>query len=100
MDSLKKVLDAAFEQAASGKGKERHGSGKPFTKQPMIAISQMLESAQFCKGQAIKKIVESNGLQGEARTRELLGAINYIAGAIIYDTLQRDTKGPVSDIQL
>lgn len=84
--SLRKVLDAAYHQASEGKGAERHGNNGdlPFTEQPMFAISNLLNTDGGLAYQAIKKIVEARGLPTvERQERELLGAINYIAGMVI-----------------
>ena len=82
--TLENVLDDALVQAAVGKGDERHAGSRPFHKQPMQQVAQM-EGVGFLTGQAIKKINESKGLKREGATKaELLGAINYLAGAVIY----------------
>lgn len=83
-EALESVLNRAFEQAAHGKGKERHACGRPFTEQPMQTISELLGSSIGLQYQAIKKVQESNRLERGAQVRELLGAINYIAGAVIF----------------
>ena len=82
-ESLLAVLMEAYEQAACGKGQERHGNGLPFEKQPMQAISDLLDSDAFMQGQAIKKIQEASRMEPGAARREYLGAINYIAGIIV-----------------
>lgn len=83
-ESLEDVLIAAYQQAAKGKGSERHAGDRPFTDQPMQSISALLGSETGLLYQAMKKIQESQRLEKDAAIRELLGAINYIAGAIIY----------------
>jgi hypothetical protein len=81
---LSEVLDMALEQASSGKGKERHASEESFEKQQICQIPRWQGSIDFDTGQAIKKCLEVNRLStNEAKIRELLGAINYIAAAII-----------------
>ena len=82
-DNLADVLDRAYAQAASGKGKDRHADGKPFDRQPMQMIQDLVGEG-FALGQAIKKCQESTRMEPEAAVRELLGAIVYIAGAIIH----------------
>lgn len=83
--ALAKVLDAAYEQAAYGKGRERHARGNPFEEQHMQTISRLLQSERGMAFQAIKKLTEGLDLQThEQRERELLGAINYIAGIVVY----------------
>lgn len=82
-DSLLEVLIRAYDQAASGKGAERHGQDKPFEDQPMQKLID-LYGVGFSLGQAGKKAQESMRLDHDAAIRELLGAINYIAGTIIH----------------
>lgn len=82
--SLADVLARAYDQAARGKGKERHAQDLPFDQQPMQTISQLIGSADGLRYQAIKKIQEAPRLSPDAGVRELLGAIVYLAGAIIY----------------
>lgn len=80
---LDDVLCRAYEQASGGKGHERHATDKAFEDQPMQLIQQLVGEG-FALGQAIKKIQESTRMEKDAAVRELLGAINYIAGAIIF----------------
>ena len=88
-DSLADVLSRAFDQAAGGKGHERHAVDKPFDEQPMQGIQDLVGSG-FALGQAIKKIQESQRLPAGRDVSELLGAINYIAGAVIHiEALER-----------
>lgn len=90
-EQLADVLKAAYDQAAKGKGKERHANDLPFHEQRMQTISGLLGSDSGMAFQAIKKLTE--GLQfddNERRERELLGAINYIAGIVIYHRLKKD----------
>jgi len=83
--TLKSVLDRAFDQASKGKGKERHAQNLPFDKQPMLTISDMVGSADGLRYQAIKKIQESKRLPVIGhQVAELLGAINYLAGVVIF----------------
>ena len=84
--SLAGILVEAYQQAQSGKGKERHANGLPFEDQPMQAISGMLDSDKGMAYQACKKIVEATNMQSlPAFEREILGAINYLAGMIIFN---------------
>ncbi|HZZ06302.1 hypothetical protein [Paraburkholderia sp.] len=82
-DSLASVLRRAFEQASKGKGAERHAQSSPFEAQPMQTISELV-GIGFTLGQAMKKAQEAQRLPHDAAIRELLGAINYIAGAVIF----------------
>jgi hypothetical protein len=77
-DSLESVLNEAYEQAAFGKGKERHGHDDKFEDQ----VTGWIEARglSFCEGQAVKKVIEAHRTGSEA---DLLGAINYIAARII-----------------
>ncbi len=85
-EALAEVFAAAMEQTAAGKGLDRHANGLPFDRQPMIEISKMV-GVGFPLGQAQKKAQEaallaSAGEAAKARA-EILGAINYLAGAFI-----------------
>lgn len=82
--SLQNVLDRAFAQAANGKGHERHANGLSFEQQPMQIISDSLGTNAGLLFQAAKKAQESQRMDRDAAVRELLGAINYIAGAIVW----------------
>lgn len=88
-ESLAAVLQRAYDQAASGKGAERHACSRPFTEQPMQSISDLLGSHTGLLYQAMKKIQESERMDIDAAVRELLGAINYVAGAIIFIEARR-----------
>jgi len=83
-ESLAAVLNRAFDQAANGKGAERHAVSLPFDEQPMQSISSLVGSHTGLLYQAIKKTQESVRLPHDRAIAELLGAINYLAGAIIY----------------
>lgn len=91
-DKLFRVLMAALDQAASGKGKERHASdGVAFEDQPMSSINRTLSSVDGFLYQAAKKAQESRRLPSGRAQAELYGAINYLAGAAIaYDTWAAD----------
>ena len=84
-EKLVAVFQAAHDQAAHGKGKERHANGLPFHEQRMQSISKLLDSPDGMAYQVVKKMTE--GLQFEdrqQREKELLGAINYLAGIVIF----------------
>lgn len=84
-EKLAAVLEAAYDQAANGKGKERHANDLPFHNQRMQTISGLLGSDSGMAFQAVKKLTEGMQFDDYERfERELLGAINYIAGIIIY----------------
>lgn len=86
------VLSRAFAQAATGKGAARHvADGEPFHEQVM-----QIGAAKFGVGsllfQAFKKSEESQRLPHDAAIKELLGAINYLAGAVIALEIAKDKK--------
>lgn len=82
--TLRNVLERAYSQASTGKGAERHAQDLPFDEQPMQTISQLVGTHQGLLYQAIKKTQESTRLPTDRAIAELLGAINYLAGAVIY----------------
>lgn len=94
--TLRTILDAAFNHAAVGKGKERHARDLPFDKQPMLETTRLVGPG-FPLGQAIKKAGEAAGMieRGEydAAEAECLGAINYLAGAVAWVREKATTRG-------
>lgn len=82
-DLLMSALMDAYQQAASGKGSERHGFGLNFEDQDLLAITS-LQGLGFPLGQAIKKLCEGRRLDRDLARKEFLGAIVYIAGAIVW----------------
>ncbi|QMP19194.1 hypothetical protein [Pseudomonas phage Persinger] len=94
-EQLTNVLARAFNQAAVGKGAERHANDKPFHEQPMQKIAER-RGIGFILGQADKKSEEAQGMaergERDAAVRELLGAINYLSGAIIFLERQQSTE--------
>jgi len=90
-EKLTDVLQAAQNQAAHGKGRDRHANNLPFHEQRMQTISKLIKSPKGMEFQAIKKLTE--GMQfddHDRREAELLGAINYIAGIVIYFRESKD----------
>ena len=77
------VMRDALDQAQNGKGEERHGNGLSFTDQPALTITRAV-GLGFPLGQAMKKIQESQRMDTDAAKRELLGAINYLAAAVLF----------------
>jgi hypothetical protein len=79
------VLQQALWQAQDGKGHERHASAddQPFTDQPVLTITRAV-GLGFPLGQAMKKIQECQRMDTDAAKRELLGAINYLAAAVLF----------------
>lgn len=89
-ESLHDVLLRALEQAQVGKGAQRHAQGQPFDEQPMQQLAR-LYGVGFALGQAAKKSQEAMRLPTtERQVAELLGAINYLAGAVI--AIERGSK--------
>ena len=80
---LFEVLRDALEEAQEGKGAVRHGNGLSFTDQPALTITRAVGMG-FPLGQAMKKIQESQRMDPDAAKRELLGAINYLAAAVLF----------------
>ena len=93
-EKLADVLSRAYNQAAIGKGKERHAQGEPFHEQVML-----IGAAKFGAGallyQAFKKSEESQRLPHDRAVAEILGAINYLAGAVI--ALERENEVALLD---
>lgn len=84
-DALFSVLKDALDQAQNGKGHERHADsdGQAFTDQPALTVTRAV-GLGFPLGQAMKKIQECQRMDRDAAKRELLGAINYLAAAILF----------------
>jgi hypothetical protein len=82
---LFEVLREALDQAQDGKGHERHASAddQPYTDQPVLTITRAV-GLGFPLGQAMKKIQECQRMDTDAAKRELLGAINYLAAAVLF----------------
>jgi hypothetical protein len=80
---LFEVLRDALEEAQEGKGAVRHGNGLSFMDQPALTITRAV-GLGFPLGQAMKKIQESQRMDPDAAKRELLGAINYLAAAVLF----------------
>jgi len=96
-EPLARVLDEALAQSQTGKGRERHSTGQPFLEQPIAAITRTFGTG-FALGQAAKKMEESQRLEPVAARRELLGAIVYLAMAVLHseelEERAKITKGP------
>jgi len=79
---LANIMHRAYEQAALGKGKERHANDKPFHLQP-IAIGAQHFGIGSTLFQMFKKAEECQRLPADAAVRELLGAMVYAAATIM-----------------
>lgn len=82
--ALSVALMGAYEQAAFGKGKERHGGDLAFDEQPMQTISNMLNGPDGMAYQVMKKVQEATRMDKEKAIHELRGAIVYAAGMIVW----------------
>jgi hypothetical protein len=84
---LRRVLDLAYDQSATGKGRERHANDQNFEDQQIMTITRNV-GVGFPLGQAEKKLVESIGMyergHNAAARAELLGAIVYTAAAWLW----------------
>lgn len=87
---LQDVFDQCVAQATEGKGNERHGNGKPFLEQPWVDIADTYGTG-FLYGQAAKKLREAMQMTGEARERELYGAINYVAMGLLHEEMRHES---------
>jgi hypothetical protein len=87
-ETLAEVLQLAFNQAARGKGKERHAKDQPFHEQVMQVGAQHFGTGSLLF-QAFKKAEESQRLPHDRAEAELLGAIVYLAGAVIAERRKR-----------
>lgn len=101
LNAFRAVLDKAYQQISTGKGKERHGKDKDFHEQPWRVIADHV-GPEFLVGQAVKKLMElkahayneNNALAiGSEQAAEeaarkwhtdAVGAIVYTAMAIMY----------------
>lgn len=87
------VLMEAFEQASSGKGKERHANDLPFTEQKIFSINRQLDSVDGILYQVVKKTIESKKLPPDRACAELMGAIVYAAAGILFIRERSASKG-------
>ena len=81
---LRHVLGEAYDQAAVGKGRDRHvkHEAQAFEHQPICSLQRIYGSG-YAFGQVGKKMEESMRMDTKAAVAELYGAIIYIAAAII-----------------
>lgn len=84
-ERLVAVFKAAHDQAALGKGKERHANDLPFEDQRMLSICRLQGSPNGMSYQVIKKLTEGLAMpEYHRKFAELYGAINYLAGIVIF----------------
>lgn len=82
--ALRRVLEEAVAQAETGKGKERHaGKDEAFEDQQIVQLCEWMGSNHGDIFQACKKAIESTRLPKDRARHELLGAINFLAAAVI-----------------
>lgn len=85
---LLRTFLGALEQAAYGKGRERHANDLPFIEQPILTMAQMLNSDAGLAQQVIKKTIEARSLPSKtARINELRGAMVYAAAMVLFEEL-------------
>jgi len=87
MHPLHEIYVDAVAQAETGKGFERHSKGKGFYDQRWKSITDEAGMG-FLTGQAMKKLAEATGrmddISQQEWEKEMLGAMNYMAMAMLY----------------
>lgn len=92
---LLRTFLGALEQAAYGKGRERHANDLPFVEQPILTMARMLDSDAGLAQQVIKKTVEARSLPTKkARINELRGALVYAAAMILFEEMYGRADDP------
>lgn len=92
---LLRTFLGALEQAAYGKGRERHANDLPFTEQPILTMARMLDSDAGLAQQVIKKTVEARSLPTkQARINELRGTLVYAAAMILFEEMYGRADDP------
>lgn len=91
---LAQVMRLAYDQAANGKGAQRHAQAiqQPFNEQPIMQLTRLLgtEGPTF---QVVKKLEEARRLPPDRALQEALGAVVYSAAiAAHYVLLQKEQK--------
>jgi hypothetical protein len=96
------VFRDAHNQAAHGKGKERHANDLPFEAQRMLSICRLQGSPDGMAYQVIKKVTEGLAMpEHHRKVAELYGAINYLAGIVIFlEDLQGEPGPPPTPDEL
>lgn len=82
-EGLASVLQRALTQASMGKGSQRHARGGEAFERQVICEGARRFGTGSLLFQAYKKAEESQRLDDERAVAELLGAINYLAAAVI-----------------
>lgn len=92
---LLRTFLGALEQAAYGKGRERHANDLPFIEQPILTMAHMLDSDAGLAQQVIKKTVEARSLPTKkARINELRGTLVYAAAMILFEEMYGRADDP------
>lgn len=92
---LLRTFLGALEQAAYGKGRERHANDLPFTEQPILTMARMLDSDAGLAQQVIKKTIEARTLPTkQARINELRGTLVYAAAMILFEEMYGRADDP------
>lgn len=92
---LLRTFLGALEQAAYGKGRERHANDLPFIEQPILTMARMLDSDAGLAQQVIKKTIEARSLPTkQARINELRGTLVYAAAMILFEEMYGRSDDP------
>lgn len=92
---LLRTFLGALEQAAYGKGRERHANDLPFIEQPILTMAHMLDSDAGLAQQVIKKTIEARTLPTkQARINELRGTLVYAAAMILFEEMYGRADDP------
>lgn len=92
---LLRTFLGALEQAAYGKGRERHANDLPFVEQPILTMAHMLDSDAGLAQQVIKKTIEARTLPTKAaRINELRGTLVYAAAMILFEEMYGRADDP------
>ena len=92
---LLRTFLGALEQAAYGKGRERHANDLPFTEQPILTMARMLDNDAGLAQQVIKKTIEARSLASKkARINELRGTLVYAAAMILFEEMYGHADDP------
>ncbi len=92
---LADVLAKAYDQAARGKGVQRHGLGKPYLENPIIKEVIELGPASLVY-QVRKKSREAMNLPFNMAKEEMLGAIVYAAALYIYYDIKETKQNEIN----
>lgn len=96
---LLRTFLGALEQAAYGKGRERHANDLPFTEQPILTMARMLDSDAGLAQQVIKKTIEARSLASKkARINELRGTLVYAAAMILFEEMFSNKCEPFEEL--